>query len=54
MRVTITDPDQIRRNQEFDHEAHKGRVALLGVDLGFGPTKFVLRALQALRLYPKA
>jgi hypothetical protein len=43
----------IRREREFDHQAHTARTHILHVDLGFKATKLVLRALQAIHLYPK-
>lgn len=40
--------------REQDKNAHEARVQILGVDLGFKLTKFTVRGLQALHLYPKA
>lgn len=45
---------QICTEAEQDRNAHEGRVSILGVDLGVTITKFVLRALQTLKLYPRA
>lgn len=47
--TSLTDTER-----EQDYNAHVARVQILGVDLGYGPTKLVLKVLQALRLYPKA
>jgi hypothetical protein len=39
---------------EADRSAHAARVAILAGDCGYYWTRFVFRALQWLRLYPRA
>lgn len=43
-----------RSEIEADRNAHEARVAILGGDAGPRWTKFIFRALQLLRLYPRA
>lgn len=51
--MRVTDELLTENERVADRNAHASRVAMLGVDLGRRPTRFLLRLLQRGGIFPR-